>query len=206
IGNVILVVNWVFNPRLKKSLRFQKTLRQITITAPEQFAEMSGDVRSDLEEYAVLRMKRSTMSRELRKRVRSHFDLYFDSSPVKRKHYSDDSHHKLQGYFDKLNSEYFNNQCQVEAIGWSHHSSKRLLGKWCHATNSIIISSFLNSAKVPATVVQFIVYHEMCHQQFPPKQKLQRRVVHHRDFRKQEARYRDFVFVKDWFRGKGFII
>lgn len=203
IGNATLIVEWQFRERLKKSIRFQKSFHKIKIDAPLSFSRIADDQREKIEYYVRLRLQRKRIEPSLNKEVRELFDQNFVQSDVKRKFYLDDSHHHLQTYFDELNRHYFDNQCSIEAIGWSHQNTKKLLGKWCNQSKSIIISSFLNSAKVPRNTVEFIIYHEMCHQMFPPQQRKSRRLVHHRQFRENERRFEHYHSVRTWFLKQG---
>ena len=179
-GNVILKINWSYSSRLKKSIRFNKSFNTLTINAPKKFSEILNSEREDLEEYAKLRIRRKPINPGLKKRVQTYFTQYFETDSINRQFYIDQSVHNLEDYFNHLNAAYFDNKCRIESIGWSYSKTKRLLGKWCDLSKNHHISSYLNSKKIPRLVVEFIVYHEMCHQIFPPIQNQNRRSVHHK--------------------------
>ncbi len=78
--------------------------------------------------------------------------------------------YNLQNYFDKLNQQYFKNEL-TNKISWSISNSsppkRRVktfrLGYFCRGCSKIFISPSLDNSRIPETIVEVIVYHEMVH-------------------------------------------
>ncbi len=97
----------------------------------------------------------------------------------------------LQPIFDALNERFFGGEVQAE-IGWGRAPSKRRrrsikMGVYLHDHRHIRIHPALDRPEVPLYLLEFVVYHEMCHQICPPEPGSGRRKrVHTRAFRERE--------------------
>ena len=116
-------------------------------------------------------------------------------------------HFNLRNIFDDLNARFFSGRIQVERIGWSPNRSRRMLGHYDSSHRSITVTRWLDGRTVPRYVVEYLVYHEMLHAEFPVERKNQRRVVHSRAFREAERSFPDYEraarWLKDGWRSKG---
>jgi len=95
----------------------------------------------------------------------------------------------LESIFDELNQRFFHGQLAVMRIGWSSAPSRTLLGHHDPGHGTITISRWFDSELVPRYVVEYLVYHEMLHIQYPTERKGRRRVVHSSAFREAERRF-----------------
>lgn len=99
----------------------------------------------------------------------------------------------LTQLFESLNSEYFNNQLRVPALGWSRRSARTVLGHYDPAYHAIVLSRILDSAKAPEVLVRYVLYHEMLHIQYPVTHGGDRRCIHSREFRDLEKRFTGYA-------------
>jgi hypothetical protein len=98
-------------------------------------------------------------------------------------------HHDLGEIFRAVNARQFHGQIPVCLLGWSPRTSRRILGHYDSGYGTIIISRQLDSPSVPRYVVEYVVFHEMLHIQFPVERHGHRRVVHSREFREAERKF-----------------
>ncbi len=94
--------------------------------------------------------------------------------------------HSLKKIFARLNERHFNGQLEVRHIGWGKRRSRVRLGHYDPVHQTIAISPLLDSADVPGTVVEYLVYHEMLHILFSDPEAPGRRVHHPAAFRQAE--------------------
>jgi hypothetical protein len=110
----------------------------------------------------------------------------------------------LKPIFDALNQRYFGGAVVAE-IGWSRAPSKRRrrsikMGVYLHDHRHIRIHPALDRPEVPDYLVEFVVYHEMCHQICPPEKNgpgRQQR-IHTRAFRERERLHPDRERALRW--------
>jgi predicted SprT family Zn-dependent metalloprotease len=109
----------------------------------------------------------------------------------------------LQQIFDSLNQRYFSGAIQAQ-IGWGRAPSKRRrrsikMGAYFHDSRHIRIHPALDQPQVPDYLVEFVVYHEMCHQACPPEMGsgAQKR-IHTRAFRELERQHPDHARALAW--------
>ncbi len=98
----------------------------------------------------------------------------------------------LDAIFDALNVEYFDGSLAKPRLGWSMRRSRRLLGHYDHAHDTIVLSRLLDSAAVPRYVVEYVLYHEMLHLKHPVEYREGRRCVHGPEFKREERRFPRF--------------
>lgn len=97
--------------------------------------------------------------------------------------------YNLSEIFSRLNRRYFEGRIEPCRIGWSLKAARTILGRYDPAHQAIIISRALDSPRVPGYVVEYLVFHEMLHIRFPVERNGERRVVHSREFRKEEKNF-----------------
>lgn len=116
-------------------------------------------------------------------------------------------HFNLRNIFDDLNARFFSGRIQVERIGWSPKRSRRMLGHYDSSHRTITVTRWLDGRTVPRYVVEYLVYHEMLHAEFPVERRNHRRVVHSQAFREAERSFPDYeraaCWLKDGWRTKG---
>jgi hypothetical protein len=111
-------------------------------------------------------------------------------------------HHDLDAMFDDLSNRFFEGRLAKPKLGWSTRGSRRLLGHFDPAHESIVLSRLLDSPAMPAFVVEYVLYHEMLHVKHPVEYRTQRRCVHTPAFKREEKtfpRYEEAnLFLKKW--------
>lgn len=108
----------------------------------------------------------------------------------------------LDAMFDALNGRYFESQLAKPTLGWSTRGSRRLLGHYDPAHESIVLTRLLDSPTVPEFVVEYVLFHEMLHVKHPVEYRPRRRCVHTTAFKREEKTFPDFdeanLFLKKW--------
>lgn len=98
-------------------------------------------------------------------------------------------HHDLGDIFDRLNELYFEGVLQRPSLGWSMRRSRTMLGHFDPSHNAIIISRIFDEPEPLVVAVEYVMFHEMLHLQYPIEHKGARRCVHTPDFKKAEKKY-----------------
>jgi hypothetical protein len=65
-----------------------------------------------------------------------------------------------------VNRLYFNDQVEIQTLGWGTRRSWCRMGHYDPVHHSITISPVLDSPKVPGAVLSYLLYHEMLHTLF----------------------------------------
>jgi hypothetical protein len=105
-------------------------------------------------------------------------------------------HYDLAEIFAELNRQFFKGELPMLRLGWSPKRSRALLGHYDAAHRTITISRLLDSPQVPRYLVEYLVYHEMLHMQFPVERDGHRRIVHSRAFREAERKFPQFELAR----------
>jgi hypothetical protein len=98
-------------------------------------------------------------------------------------------HFDLSEIFDRLNGKYFEGVLQRPSLGWSMRRSRTMLGHFDPSHNAIIISRIFDETQTPAIAVEYVMFHEMLHLQYPVEHRGARRCVHTPEFKKAEKKY-----------------
>jgi hypothetical protein len=119
-----------------------------------------------------------------------------------RKYIAENSgkHHSLQDIYRDLNRRYFNNQIEIDRIGWGIRQSRGRLGHYDPVHNTITLSPILDSPSVPRFVLGYIVYHEMLHSVFENTSSRSIHRHHPPELRRAERAYPDFERAKEFLR------
>jgi len=92
----------------------------------------------------------------------------------------------LEKIFDSLNEQFFNGLLGRPQLTWSEHTSKRSLGHYDAAHNTIVVSRIFDRPSSPGYAIEYLLYHEMLHLKHPVKMHGTRRCVHSREFKAEE--------------------
>lgn len=92
----------------------------------------------------------------------------------------------LENVFEDLNSRFFNGLMGRPLLTWSEHASRRSLGHYDAAHNTIVVSRIFDRPNCPLYVLEYLLYHEMLHLKHPIKVHGARRCVHSAAFRAEE--------------------
>lgn len=104
----------------------------------------------------------------------------------------------LDSEFDKLNRRYFGNSLERPLLTWSKKRTYYRLGHFDEAHRTIVISRSLDDESVPHYVFSFVLFHEMLHIKHPGMLIKGRRVIHTREFKRQERRFRKYEQAEHW--------
>jgi hypothetical protein len=104
----------------------------------------------------------------------------------------------LAELFEELDARYFAGKLERPLLSWSQRRTRRVLGHHDHVHRAIIISSTLDSRRIPRLVVEYVLYHEMLHVKHPPRVISGRTIYHGRAFREDERRFERFDEALKW--------
>lgn len=98
----------------------------------------------------------------------------------------------------------FLRDCSEVRIGWSRRVTPCLMGKWIAmpegSPNIVVINRLLDSRRVPAFYLQYIVFHELLHEMIPIRRRRGRWVHHPAEFRQRERQFPAFERALSWER------
>jgi len=95
--------------------------------------------------------------------------------------------YNLEEVFDTLNARFFGGLLGRPNLTWSEGMSKRSLGHYDAAHNTIVVSRVFDRPSSPRYAIEYLLYHEMLHLKHPVKMRGVRRCVHPREFKQDEA-------------------
>jgi predicted metal-dependent hydrolase len=109
-------------------------------------------------------------------------------------------------YFDlvecleTVNSKYFNGKLPKFDLTWSKGKSKWRHGYYDSDLKTIVVSKSLDKKATPRVVIEYILYHEILHWQFPTKYINGRLNVHSKEYKAAEKAFEEFDQVKNWLK------
>jgi hypothetical protein len=109
-------------------------------------------------------------------------------------------HFNLHYLFERMNRLYFRSGLVTPTLGWSRRAGHTKLGEFQTLRNAIIINCRLDSADIPGYVLEYLMFHEMLHMKHGAEIRNGRRVVHTRNFRKEEKRFEEYREAREWIR------
>jgi hypothetical protein len=95
----------------------------------------------------------------------------------------------LEAIFEELNREHFNGLMARPQLGWSLKRSRTRLGHFDPCHNMIVISRIFDQPHVRKLAVDYVMFHEMLHLQFPVEIRGTRRCVHTPEFKAAEKQF-----------------
>lgn len=105
-------------------------------------------------------------------------------------------HHDLAASFERVNAEYFAGVLGRPRLAWSSVLTRRKLGHYDRAHDTVMVSSALDAPGVPACAVDFIMYHELLHKAQDNDASASRRAVHDAKFQRDEKQFRQYDQAK----------
>jgi predicted metal-dependent hydrolase len=106
----------------------------------------------------------------------------------------------LESLFDRINVAYFCGALPKPKLSWSVKKSRYILGRYDATHGTIFISRILDSEKVPAYVIEYVLYHEMLHVKHQTRVRDCRLIVHTEEFKQEERRFAQFKEAKEWLK------
>jgi predicted metal-dependent hydrolase len=106
----------------------------------------------------------------------------------------------LDRIFTQLNAHYFQNELPKPVLTWSQRKTHSILGHHDPTHETVVISKSLDSAKVPAFVVEYILYHELLHIKHPIEMINGRQRKHSRAFKQDEKKFPYYEQAERWLK------
>jgi hypothetical protein len=106
--------------------------------------------------------------------------------------------HDLGAGFDRVNAAYFAGEMLRPRLSWSRQITSCKFGRYDALRDALMISATLDSAEVPAFVVDFVVYHELLHKKHGIQWQSGRRTVHTPAFRAEERCFHKCAEADEW--------
>jgi len=102
------------------------------------------------------------------------------------------NHYDLAALYSVLNSAYFQGQLMRLRLIWSSRTAKRRLGYFHQEIHTIAINGRLDSKATPRMLTEYVLYHEMLHQQHGITSHNGRRYAHTSAFRRDEKKFEHY--------------
>ena len=115
------------------------------------------------------------------------------------------AYYNLDQIFERLNQRFFHGLMARPQMTWSGNDSRRSLGHYDPAHNTIVVSRIFDRPAVPRYALEYLVYHEMLHLRHPVKLRGSRRCVHPRAFKEEEKLFPHLEAAKKYLRHLGTI-
>jgi hypothetical protein len=103
----------------------------------------------------------------------------------------------LEEIFERLNRRFFDGLLGMPRLGWSRGASRSRLGHFDPSHNAIILSRIFDQPGRPVLAVEYVMFHEMLHLQYPVDHSRSRRRVHTRAFQEAEKKFPQLKEAKE---------
>jgi hypothetical protein len=108
--------------------------------------------------------------------------------------------YNLDELFATIDQEYFSGQMIKPRLVWSGVLSSRKLGHYERTRDRVVMSQILDDNRIPRCVVEFVLYHELLHKHHGIKWVNGRCLVHTREFRYSERKFRQYQAAESFLR------
>lgn len=111
----------------------------------------------------------------------------------------------LQTLYNKINNRYFGGELDLKITWFGEHKAKVrtkcTLGIYYDSVKLVKIHRLLDSPKVPAFVLEYVIYHEMVHAVCPAyKDENGRNCIHTKEFKALERNFLEFEEAREWLK------
>lgn len=106
----------------------------------------------------------------------------------------------LEQMFCFLNQKYFAGKMVKPRLTWNQNLTHRKLGHYEASRDRIVMSRTLDDSNVPKIVVELVLYHEMLHKYHGIKWVNGKRMVHTREFRLSEQKFKYYQEAQQWLK------
>ncbi len=125
--------------------------------------------------------------------------LSLDLTPIARVIQSDPmlaarARHIIEGWIPELATS------ALPSVHWYHSSSRRILGRYRPADNSVGLHAVCRLPRVPEFVLNDVLHHELLHAALGSRAAGTRAVFHHAEFRLREAAFPAHHQAEEWIR------
>jgi hypothetical protein len=100
--------------------------------------------------------------------------------------------HNLDESFERVNKKYFDGRLAKPSIVWNRTLTMRKFGHYQPARDTLMLSISLDDSRVPAFVIDFVMYHELLHKKHGAASVNGRRQAHSPIFRADERLFTQF--------------
>lgn len=172
-----------------------------TLTISEGFIHANSEVLTALVTDALLdkNQERSRLIKDFASSPEySQVLLELDSFACGNRDNAQGKCYDLEELFDRLNSEYFASSLVKPRLSWTRLNTYRKFGYYHPAKDRVAISSTLDDARIPQFVAEFVLYHELLHKYHGAKLVNGRRMVHTREFRRDEQQFKFYQEASRW--------
>ncbi|HOE12011.1 MAG TPA: hypothetical protein PLQ35_14950 [bacterium] len=104
----------------------------------------------------------------------------------------------LDEVFNRVNRSFFRGRLRKPMLTWSPGDSRRTMGYYDEEFNIVVISSRLDSKRVPVFVLDYIMYHELLHIACPADKSGKRRQIHTNEFKRRERDFPEYERAVRW--------
>ncbi len=101
--------------------------------------------------------------------------------------------HDLDESFARVNAAYFHGQFPKPTLVWNRTLTASKFGHYQPSRDTVMLSVSLDDAKIPAYVVDFVMYHELLHKKHGAMIVNGRRLSHSLAFREDERRFAEYI-------------
>lgn len=102
-------------------------------------------------------------------------------------------HYDLVEIFTELNRKYFRDSLSRPMLGWSRRPARTILGHYDPSHHAIVLTKLLDSDRVPRLLVDYVMFHEMLHIEFPTEHGAARRRIHTKAFKEAEKNFQNYA-------------
>lgn len=104
--------------------------------------------------------------------------------------------HDLDESFDRVNAAYFAGRMSKPRLVWNRTLTAQKFGHYQPSRDTLMVSTSLDDPRVPAYMVDFVMYHELLHKQHGVTTVNGRRLAHSPGFRADERRFAEYDEAK----------
>lgn len=105
--------------------------------------------------------------------------------------------HDLDESYARVNAAYFGGQFSKPTLVWNRILTASKFGHYQPSRDTVMLSVSLDDARVPAYVVDFVMYHELLHKKHGAMIVNGRRLSHSPAFREEERRFAQYNQAED---------
>lgn len=106
--------------------------------------------------------------------------------------------HDLEDLFESVNRDYFGGSMSRPRLAWTRRLTHRKFGYYDPARDRVMLSLTLDDRNVPRFVVEYLVYHELLHRQYPSQLVNGRYRSHTSEFKSAERTFRRYDEAEQW--------
>jgi hypothetical protein len=172
-----------------------------TLTISEGFIYASREVLTALVTDALLdkNQERSRLIKDFASSPEySQVLLELDSFACANRNQAQGKCYDLEELFEQINREYFASTLVKPHLSWTGLHTYRKFGYYHPARDRVVISSTLDDVRIPQFVAEFVLYHELLHKYHGAKLVNGRRMVHTREFRRDEQQFQFYQEASRW--------